>query len=253
MTRGSRLVVRARPVRARADDGEVGPLVPGVEHALHELAVHVGFGAAAERPGAHLVHDGVDGTGSRAQRVDLGRVLHHAQRRRDLARLPERRCAAGRAGARAGSAPTCGRRWRRSPARRRARRRCRWGRRSRPRPRSRTRPGSSRTRSGFEARHDEGGVAVAREHEHREPLGLERLVAREPGQVGADREQQHVDAELVHAAPHPRHAVRRHYESVALRPGRPSMLTAFFSPRYSTRPSGPRRSAHVVSWSRSPS
>ena len=39
---GSRLVVRTRPVRPRADDGEVGPLVPGVEHALHELAVYVG-------------------------------------------------------------------------------------------------------------------------------------------------------------------------------------------------------------------
>src|SRR5262249_11853490 len=98
-------------------------------------------------------------------------------------------------------------------------------------------------------------LAVARKHEHGEPLRLERLVAGEPGQVGAGGQQQDVDAELPHAPAHARHAVGVHHRSVAsvpARPGRPSMLTAFFSSRYATRPSGRPRSARVVSWSRSP-
>ena len=61
----------------------------------------------------------------------------------------------------------------------------------------------------FEPRHDELRVAVAREHQHREPFERHRLVAGEVRQVGADRQQQHVDAELVHARPRPRDARRR--------------------------------------------
>ena len=75
---GSRLVVRAGAVGAGPHDGEVGPLVAGVEHALHELTVHVGFAAPGERADAHLLHDAVDRARRSAQRVDLRRVLHHA-------------------------------------------------------------------------------------------------------------------------------------------------------------------------------
>src|SRR2546430_9657075 len=45
-------------------------------------------------------------------------------------------------------------------------------------------------------RSEKGCVAVAWQHQHREALRLERLVAGEPRQVGTDREQQHVDADL---------------------------------------------------------
>jgi hypothetical protein len=66
----------------------------------------------------------------------------------------------------------------------------------------------------LEARHHERGVAVAREHEHRESLGLERLVAGEPGQVGADRQQQHIDAEVGELASSPVHPLGRHVTSL---------------------------------------
>src|SRR5947199_5280699 len=61
-------------------------------------------------------------------------------------------------------------------------------------------------------------------------------------------------ADLVVAEPDHRagHRIGRFGDSLRQRPGSPSMLTTFFSSRYSTRPAGPRRSAHVVSWSRSP-
>src|SRR5439155_9690423 len=41
----ARVVVRAGRVLAGGDDGEVGPLVPALEHALDELAVHAELGA----------------------------------------------------------------------------------------------------------------------------------------------------------------------------------------------------------------
>ena len=83
------LVVRAGAVRAAGDDGEVGALVPGVEDALDQLPVHVRLGAPGEPPPAHLAGDGVDRVRGGPQRIDLGRVLHDAERPRDLARLPE--------------------------------------------------------------------------------------------------------------------------------------------------------------------
>ena len=48
-----RIVVRAGRVRTGGDDGEVGPLVTGFEHALDQLAVHVDLPAAGEGSLAH--------------------------------------------------------------------------------------------------------------------------------------------------------------------------------------------------------
>ena len=46
----------------------------------------------------------------------------------------------------------------------------------------------------LEAGHDQGGLAVGRQHQHGQPLERHGLVAGEPGQVGAQRQQQGVDA-----------------------------------------------------------
>ena len=59
-------------------------------------------------------------------------------------------------------------------------------------------------RPGLDARrlepgNDELGVAGAGQHQHRQPFERHRLVAGEVRQVGPDREQQRVDAELGHA------------------------------------------------------
>ena len=103
----------------------------------------------------------------------------------------------------------------------------------------------------LEARHDQRGLAVAWHDEHRDPLQRHRLVPREVRQVGADREEQRVEPGDRHLLPHPREAgrVRAHR---AGSPGRPSMLTAFFSAWYARTPSRPRRSAHSSRVGRSP-
>ena len=88
--------------------------------------------------------------------------------------------------------------------------------------------GRSTTRGASSRGHHQRGLAVAGQHQHGEPLEGHGLVAGQPGQVGADREQQHVDAVLGHAA-RTRAMRSAHHESMAPRPGRPSMLTAFFS------------------------
>ena len=61
----------------------------------------------------------------------------------------------------------------------------------------------------LEPRDDELRVAGARQHEHRQPFERHRLVAGEVRQVGADREQQRVDAELGHARADARDPVAR--------------------------------------------
>ena len=63
---------------AGGDDREVGPLVPGVEHALDELAVHVEL-ACARRTAGRASRAAMASTASAAalERLDLGRVLHH--------------------------------------------------------------------------------------------------------------------------------------------------------------------------------
>ena len=194
--------MRAGGVRARGDDGEVGALVPAVEHALDELAVHVELGAARERA-RRASSRAIASTAARrgAQRLDLGRVLHHAQRAGDVGRAAEARRRAARAGGRARSGPRCGRRsrpWSRCADR--ARRRSRSGRRSRPTGGPRTRRAARRRAAPRAAGTTSTASPSARQHQHREPLERHRLVAGEVRQVGAGREQQHVDAELAQSA-----------------------------------------------------
>src|SRR5947208_2966686 len=62
----------------------------------------------------------------------------------------------------------------------------------------------------FESRDDERGVAVGRQHEHRQSLERHRRVAGQPRQVGAEREEQAVDIEPLHALAHPRHPFTEH-------------------------------------------
>ena len=253
MTRvARRLVVRARRVLAGGDDREVRPLVAAREHALDELAVHVELGAARERPRPHLGRDRRrPRRGRGVQRGDLVGVLHHADRRDDLGRAHERASTAARAAGRARSAPTCGRRSRRAAP-------------------VADEPRDERDRVvGLLPRHDleqlglrrrraapRGGARRARaspargQHEHREPFERHRLVAGEVRQVGPDRQQQHVDAELVHALAGLRDACSTSNVH-APSPGSPSMLSAFFVAQYSTMPSSPFFSAQSSSRSRS--
>ena len=138
---------------------------------------------------------------ARAQRLDLGVVLDDAQRADDR-RSPGTNVGVGQRVLQREHEPRPGLVADRGAPRphRRARRPARPDRRSRP-----TRTISNTSACGvdprrFEPRHDELRVAVAREHEHREPLERHRLVAGEVRQIGTDRQQQHVDIELVHAA-----------------------------------------------------
>ena len=80
----TRVVVRARRVLTGGDDGEVDLLVPLLDDAPAEVCRHLGLGAPDERdlPALQFARDLVDGGPSRAQRLDLGRVLHDAERRR---------------------------------------------------------------------------------------------------------------------------------------------------------------------------
>ena len=165
-----------------------------------------------ERAAAHVGGDLVDGAAPRPCSAAISaasltmRIGPVTSRRAD-----ERGRAAARAGGRARSGPTCGRRSRpRVAPPDEPRRRARSGRRSRPTGRSRTASGCGDDARRLEAGHDELGVAVAREHEHREPLERHRLVAGEVREVGADRQQQHVDAELRHPGPGPRHPLAVH-------------------------------------------
>ena len=187
-----RIVVRARRVGPGGDDGEVGALVTGVEHALDELPVDVDLAPAREALGAHGFGDRVDRDRRGTQRVDLGRVLDDAQRSGDVDRTAEVRARqrglqlddearpgviADRGGGRLAHEPgddgdrVLG-----------------------------LFPRADRERVGplddawrLEARHHEHRVAVGREDEHRESLERHRLVTGEVRQVGARRQQQHVD------------------------------------------------------------
>ena len=142
-----------------------------------------------------------------AQRVDLGRVLHDAQRSGDVGGAAERDVgqrvleveheAGPRVVADRGAS---------TRADRRARRRSRSGPRSPPTARSANASGCSTTRGASSRGHHEHRVAVGGQHEHREPLERHRLVAGEVRQVGAGRQQQDVDAELAHPRPRPRRA-----------------------------------------------
>ena len=74
--------------------------------------------------------------------------------------------------------------------------------------------GRSVTRGASSAGHHQGGVAVAGQHQHRQPLQRHRLVPGQVRQVGADGQQEDVDAHLVHAGPGPGGTLGEH--------GRPS-------------------------------
>ena len=251
---GRRLVVRARGVLAGRDDREVRPLVPGGEHALDELAVHVELAcgprtaARASRPRSRRRR------ARRARSAAISsRVLHHPDRRHDHVGARTNACAAARAGDRARSAPTCGRRSRRDRARaRRARRRARSGRRSPPTARSRTGRAAASTRGASSRGTTSCASPVARQHEHREPLERHRLVAGEVRQVGADREQQHVDAELGHARARPRDPRDGDGSRVDARAGRRCSRAFFARPVRRRCRRRPSRSAQSSRRSRSP-
>ena len=183
---------------------------PGREHALDELAVHVELGAARER---HRRASRPRSRRPRARRRVSAAISSASFTIRigadDVGRARRTRTTAPRAAGRARSAPTCGRRSRRDGAERRIiRRRARSGRRSPPTARSRTARAAASTRGASSRGTTSWASPVARQHEHRQPLERHRLVAGEVRQVGADRQQQHVDAELGHARPHARDAGR---------------------------------------------
>ena len=208
----------------RRDDREVGALVPGGQHPLDQLPVHVELGAACECHRPHLGRDRVDRMRGARERGNFVGFLHHPDGRHDLRRARER------------------------TARPRA-----LEIEHEPRPRvvaDRDAPGRGGYESGYprdrivgllprhereqlgpeldawrlQARDDEMRVAGAREHQHREPFEGHRLVADEVGQVGPDGQEQRVDAELGHARADTLDADgERHAPS----PGRPSMLTVF--------------------------
>ena len=54
----------------------------------------------------------------------------------------------------------------------------------------------------FEPRQDERRVGVGRQHQHRQTFERHRRIAREPRQVGAQGQQQRVDAQLSHCLAH---------------------------------------------------
>ncbi len=106
----------------------------------------------------------------------------------------------------------------------------------------------------LEPGHHQRGVAVGGHDQHGEPLQRHGLVAAQPRQLGADRQQQHLDALLDHGGPDPLEAGREdgaHAVPSTGSAGRPSMLARFFSAWYSASPSAPLRSAHSLSSGRS--
>ena len=101
----------------------------------------------------------------------------------------------------------------------------------------------------LQSRNEEARVALPREDEHRQPLERHRLVPGEVRQVGAGREQQHVDTEHFHALTRPHHAFGVAH---GCNPGSPSMLCRFFDCQYAVIPSSPFALAQLVKRSRSP-
>ena len=145
--------------------------------------------------------DPVDGGSRPAQRLDLGGVLHRPQRAEHRLGGAERAAWADGPGGRARSAPRCGRRGR--------------PRRDDPASSATSSTGSSVSSHGaqrehvgplddpgrLEPGHDERGLAVAGQDQHGQPLQRHGLVAGQPGQVGADRQQERVDPVALHPAP----------------------------------------------------
>jgi hypothetical protein len=207
-------VVRAGRVRAGGDDGEVHVLVPPLEDAPAQVGRDLGLGAPDQRygTGLQLGGDGVDRRTGGTQRLDLGGVLAGPQ-------LTEHPVGPAEGGARqrhlevedeAGPCPVAdGQR----PA-------C---------DRSDEAghdvdgivglvPGPQREHVGaldhpgsLEPGDHQHGVAVLGQHQHGQPLEGHGRVAGQPGQVGAHRQQQDVDALLHHLVAGPGHAFGEHH------------------------------------------
>ena len=69
----------------------------------------------------------------------------------------------------------------------------------------------------LQAGYDQGGLTPPGQHQHGEAFQGHGPVAGEVGQVGADGEQQHIDAGLLHAGPGPGQAVGVHARRLARR------------------------------------
>ena len=192
-----RIVVRAGCVGSGGDDGEVGALVAGIEHALDELPVDLHLPTAREAFGAHPFGDRIDRGGGGPERVDLRRVFDDAKRSGHLDR-PAELCARHRGlqldqEARPGLIPDrgCGRLAREA--------RDDGDRVLRLFPRADgERFGPLDDAWSLESRHHQHRIAVGREDEHRESVERHGFVTGEVGQVGARRQQQHVDPQLPH-------------------------------------------------------
>ena len=170
-----------------------------LEHPIDEFPAHVGLGAAAERPVAHLHCDRVDGVRGRAQCLDLRLIFHRSERtgdrvggtERDVGhhRLEREREPAPRLVADGDATGTA---------------------REHPDHRHGVAPlGPGGQRAGPVGRHagrlefrdHQRGFAVPRQHQHREAFQGHGLVAREVRESGAHREQQCVDPRQLQRIP----------------------------------------------------
>ena len=261
MTRLAGLVVGAGGVRAGGDDGEVHVLVALVHDAPAQVGRHLGLGAPhqRDRPRLQVGGDAVDGRGRPPQRLDLGGVLDGPQRP-DHRRGPRRTRAAGSAACRSST----NRAHVRSPTATRPAAPDQVGHDGdrvvglAPRP-QREHVGPLGHPGRLQPGHHQRGVAVAGQDQHGQPLQRHRLVAGQVGQVGADRQQQHVDADLGHAGADPVGAFGEHGaeytdDRSGARTGRPTGRRPISppAPPFRRRPAwvgGSSRSRH---WSRSP-
>ena len=118
---------------------------------------------------------------------------------------------AARPGGRARTGPTCGRRWRRSPPRPVSPATTAMGSSVSSQVRSVNTSGRSTTR-GASSRGTTRVASPSRgQDEHREALERHRLVPAQPRQVGPDRQQQHVDADLAHPSADPVDPIGEHH------------------------------------------
>ncbi len=206
------LVVGTGRVLAGGDDREVHPMVTLGQDATRQLGGHVRLGATDERDGTGLQR------GARCDRRPRRRHAARAPRRGPSPRATDRsrrsrcgtRCSASGAAGRPRTGSRCG---------------C-------PTAATRGEPASSATRatgssvsshgtirntsgrSTTRGASSRGTTSVASpstgQHQHREALERHGLVPDQPRQVGADREQQHVDLLTGHGGAHPVHPLLVH-------------------------------------------
>ena len=193
ITRDAGLVVGRRGVGAGGDDGEVDLVVALGEQPATDVGGHLGLGAAHQ--GDVALRAAGRPPGRRPRRRRAGRRPRRrpwpsAAGRRPRSRGATRSTPAAPPAGRRRSGPRCGRRWRPSPAEA--------GQAGDdgdgvvgllPRAEG-EHLGALDDPGRLQAGHDQRGVALARHHEHREPLERHGLVAGEPRQVGPDRQQE---------------------------------------------------------------